>query len=184
MTATEVAGIGAFGASVVLAGLAYVQIRQARGWARAQLQPVVLAYPWGATSHLMSDEPQPWVVRYYLRNDGLGPALDVEHGIEADGLEIPWFQQEPDGGGARYRTVIVGESLPPGYPPPPNEAPQAARLLEIPMESPPQQVAYWTRFSNAYGERFVTRNYFDPSRPAELRRLSWYGRRRERRKAT
>jgi hypothetical protein len=134
-------------------------VRQA---ARAQLQPIVFAHGWGPP--LTGGDVPPGRIRlnYYLRNEGVGPALDVEHGISVGGVEMTI-----DDAGARYRTLSVGESAPPGYP---NSA--AFGPLHVMALNTEPDLFYWARFSNVFGDRFEVRNFPDASRAAGFRRLT------------
>ena len=125
--------------------------------ARAQLQPIVFTHAWQGIL-LRQGEPLP-SFRYYLKNEGVGPALDVEHGIRTD-------EHEYTSGGerTRYRTLSADEAVPAGFP----EAGGTLAPLEVQGPHEQGEVVYWSRFSNVFGERFETRNYWDASKPAEF----------------
>jgi hypothetical protein len=90
--------------------------------ARAQLQPMVFAHA-DKIDALAEDQPNaaplgwpklnPYRLGpgqigfgYRLKNEGTGIALNIEHGMEIDGREIP-FQ-----GGMRFRALRPGEAQP------------------------------------------------------------------------
>lgn len=97
---------------------------------------------------------------YGLKNEGAGIALNIEHGVEIDGQELPL------NGGDRFRALRPGESQPA-----PEQYPWAvvADQRNIPAEW--KSRVYWARFDNVFGERFETRNPTDPTQPAEFNRI-------------
>ena len=129
--------------------------------ARAQLQPIVFAHGYGpprSAAHLPVGSA---VFRYYLKNEGVGPALDVEHGVRFGQREHTVDDQK-----YRYRTLSSGEEVPPGYPKQPDGSP-----IEVEARHNDEELLYWARFSNVFGERFETRNYLSASKPAEFLRI-------------
>jgi hypothetical protein len=149
--------------TVVLAFVAVIQMREARKSneavreaARAQLQPIVFAHGFAGPTKT----PDGWATRYryWLKNEGVGPALDVEHGVRVGEDELTI-----DDHGSRYRTLSAGESVPEGYP----ATSQAFSPLEL-IAAEHGDPIYWTRYSNIFGDRYETRNYSDASQPAEF----------------
>jgi len=131
-----------------------------RSAARAQLQPIVFAHGMSSGDRDAAGNKR---FQYYLANEGVGPALDVEHGIKLSGREYPF------GGGdsaMRVRTLAAGEIEPPGFP-------QAVsnQLGPYGVDAPfdGQGVTYWTRFSNVFGDRFEVLNPDVPTTPAVFR---------------
>jgi hypothetical protein len=167
-----IGGLGAFLATIALACLAFRQMgkldRQAdavREAARAQLQPLVFAQGVGVSKR---DAEGNSTFYYVIRNDGVGPALDVEHGI------MLGEERRPFGGGEsgmRFRTLAAGEQVPG---PRPENAPLDYTGPEpLSVEGPWQEraFAFWARFDNVFGERFETVNGMDPTIPAEFCRV-------------
>ncbi len=103
--------------------------------------------------------------RYFLSNEGLGPALNVEHGVSIGDREFP-FGGDP---GMQFTTIRAHEFLPAldhGA-----VDPIPSRCISLPIKlvdcegSPP---VYWCRFESVFGEKWDTRNPTDPTQPAEL----------------
>ena len=88
--------------------------------ARAQLQPMVFAHadafrtwPPTAADELRGERQNEYELGpgqigfgYRLKNEGTGIALNIEHGVEIDGHEIPFE------GGMRFRALRPGEAQP------------------------------------------------------------------------
>lgn len=148
-------------------GAAMDQNEALRDSSRAQLQPIVFAHGLGDSvtdpmNPAMRNLPPGRIrVTYHLRNEGVGPALDVEHGISVGGVE-----STPEDAGARFRTLAAGEEAPPMRP-----NLQYAPLYVDVLNAEPDLV-YWTRFSNVFNDRFEVLNYPDGSRPAVFRMIS------------
>src|SRR5262249_1272447 len=161
--------------TVVLALLAYFQIRagraqgeatlaiagQTREAAERQWQPRVISSPWGEPKRGTGDDaaPDEMAVGYSLKNEGTGPAFNVEHAAELGGRLHP----SPEVG--QYRAMTAGEDLPPM-----RDTSGAIRTLKplvvgVKTADWNDDVVYWTRFENLLGERFEVRNYFDLTRP-------------------
>lgn len=145
-----------------------LQIDVTREGAARQWYPLVYAHeaepPGGAAG-----EEDKVVCSYYLRNEGLGPALNIEHGVEVWGTE--WLFQR----GSQFRSVQPGASIPPS--PEGEELP--GELLEkripegsfYPDDEVPDDVVYWCRYESLFGDRWETRNSNSPFVPPEIRRL-------------
>lgn len=141
------------------------QNKTAAAAARAQLQPIVFAHGWGDPKKGPPHAPEGKVrVDYYLSNEGVGPALDVEHGISVGGVE-----STPNDAGSRYRTMSVGETAPPEFPNP--STPVRFFALGVVVLNTEPDLVYWARFSNVFGDRFEVLNYPEASRPAVFRPL-------------
>jgi hypothetical protein len=108
---------------------------------------------------------------YYLRNEGLGPALNIEHGVEV------WGSSWPFGGRSarQFRSVQPGETIPPmevG-----ESEPSEFIEKHVPEneffrdEETPDEVVYWCRFESLFGDRWETSNSNDPSQAPQIRRL-------------
>lgn len=108
---------------------------------------------------------------YFLRNEGLGPALNLEHGVEV------WGQSWPFGGAQtrQFRSVQPGCSIPPtddGDPEPGNFIVRHIPELSFYADDEcPDEVVYWCRFESLFGDRWETRNSSDPTQPPEILRL-------------
>jgi len=157
-------------ATAVLAGVAVAQIRasgkqsaDALLAATRQLQPIVLAHAFagGGPFPGLTEEVE---FRYYLSNEGLGPALNVEHGITLGEREYP-FGGDP---GMQFRTIRAGE-----YAPPLDDAGAVSGYIRVHVASSESDgtAAYWCRFENVFGERWETRNSTDPTRAPVFRRI-------------
>ena len=169
-------------ATVALAVLAYFQIRagrqqtgaalaiarEAREAAERQWQPQVFAHAWyGPVPGDGSDAaPNEVAVPYSLGNEGTGPAFNVEHGVEVGGNRHTL-------GDRQYRSIAAGQSIPPMYDTMGMPVTGAPIVVGVKLtEWDGDDVVYWTRFENLLGERFEVRNFPDPARPAEFRRLT------------
>jgi hypothetical protein len=160
-------------ATVVLATLAYIQIRAGRAQtkelreaAERQWQPRVFAHGWGLEFKITIpvDNPGEGVAGYYLSNEGTGPAFNVEHGVEVAG------RRYTPGAGLLERMVRAGQEIPPML-----DAvglPVSLTPIQVAIgQEKPESIVYWTRFENLLGERFEVLNFSDPTRPAEFHRL-------------
>lgn len=108
---------------------------------------------------------------YYLRNEGLGPALNIAHGIEV------WGRTWAFGGAQerQFRSVQPTASIPPALPG--EETPDEFIVKHIPAaefyvdDEVPEEVVYWCRYESLFGDRWETRNSSDPGQPPEIKRL-------------
>jgi hypothetical protein len=168
---TAVGGFSAAIATIVLAGLAYWQMRATREQAvitkeaaARQVFPLVYAHDWRGP-HPTQGEIE---FRYYLTNEGLGPALNVEHGVTVDAKEYVFGAQET---GFMFRTIQPGEYLPPRPVGSSDPAPPAALTVRVPKSDlaggMPAEVIYWCRYETLFGERWETRNSSDPTKSPE-----------------
>jgi hypothetical protein len=148
------------------------QVEIAREATARQWYPLVYAHEGeqpGADPDLLSNEHIGCF--YYLANEGLGPALNVEHGVEI------WEQQWPFGGTQtrQFRSVQPGMSIPPAVNA--HDTPEEFIVKHIPTsqfypdDEVPDEVVYWCRYESLFGDRWETRNSNDPTRPPEIRRL-------------
>jgi hypothetical protein len=151
------------------------QVAETREAVSRQLQPYVLIHE--RNSEVLDDE---YGLFYFLRNEGLGPALNIEHGVAIAGRTWVWSGEvgkEPPSGSPRFRAVPAGETLPQG--PLVREGPDLVpttkfRLAIVRDEASPSEIPereYWCRFDNLFGERWETRNSSDPVKEQEIRRL-------------
>lgn len=125
---TAIGGVGTLVATLILAGLASAQMRATRRQSDAaldqaryareqaevtreaaerQVYPRVYAHEWKGL--IWDEDEEAFAVRYYLSNEGLGPALDVEHGCVIAGREYVFGYDGP----FMFRSVQPGEFLPP-----------------------------------------------------------------------
>lgn len=145
-----------------------------RDAARAQLQPIVFAHGHGGAISGPNDELDLDVGEiaflYYLSNEGTGPALNIEHGVECGGVDHEF------GGGMQFRTARAGEFLPPldqatRQPVPSQFLSVVIAERELPARWRSSGRTYWARFENVFGEQFETRNPTDPRQPAAFMRM-------------
>jgi len=175
-------------ATVGLAALAYWQImagkkqaaeqgeaalelaRETRNAAERQWQPRVFAHAWHGEP-VKGDGDNAAVgemaVRYFLQNEGTGPAFNVEHGVEVAGKLHTWNDWQ-------YRSMRAGEAIPPLYDV--TTQPVAVTPIVVGVNAGEwhdgKGLMYWTRFENLLGERFEVRNPPDATVPAEFRRVA------------
>jgi hypothetical protein len=171
-------------ATVALAVLAYRQItagqaqikeqadaalalaRETREAAERQWQPRVFAHAWHGPVRGDGDNaaPDEMAVRYYLSNEGTGPAFNVEHGIDVAGTPHTWENRQ-------WRTMRAGEAIPPIPDPIRQPVPDSPLVIGVRLTDWDEDITYWTRFENLLGERFEVRNPPDATTPAEFRRV-------------
>jgi hypothetical protein len=141
-------------------------VRETREAAGRQWQPRVFAHGWFGRYPKDNISPDEMAIPYYLTNEGTGPAFNVEHGIELAGKVTTWKDQ-------LHRTIRAGEEIPPVRHPPAGPRGVAPMVVNVKMGGKSQaDIVYWARFENLLGERFEVRNFPDPTRPAEFRRVS------------
>jgi hypothetical protein len=163
-------------ATVLLAALAYIQIRAGRAQTREfreaaerQWQPRVFVHGWHGPKRGDGDlaAPDEMAVPYYLSNEGVGPAFNVEHGITVNGTAHTWndWQWPNMRAGDFIPALNVGATQP---------VPSSAIVVAVKMSEwgDGQDLVYWARFENLLGERFEVRNHQDPTAPAEFRHVS------------
>jgi hypothetical protein len=146
-----------------------------RDAARAQLQPIVFAHAYGAAVRGPDDTLDlgdgDVGFPYYIANEGTGPALDVKHGVEVEGIDHPF------GGGMGYRTLRPEESAPP-LDQTTGKLVVIRPLMVVLREEdllpgwPTAVGTYWARFENVFGEQFETRNPTDPLQSAAFMRTT------------
>lgn len=154
-----IAGVAAALTTVVLAFFAWGETRASAQQARltlrtvrAQVQPVVFAretreIDWGSKKSSCVSFP------YYLRNDGLGVALEISHGIRIGALTAP------GGNTASLQPRQVSDTF-------------ASRIdrAQLPDDGTDLPVSYWVQFKNVFGEAFET-VWSDGAEPASFRSL-------------
>ena len=196
-TLTAIGGLGAFGASVVLAVLAFFQMRATRIQSRAaleqaqtarhqaeitkeaaarQIYPLVYAHEWKGPK--WDGDEEAFAMRYYLSNEGLGPALNVEHGVRVGSVEFHFGHEGP----YMFRSIQPGEFLPPLGDEASDPVPSIpiTRLItrdeyygtgEAAVHKRPQELVYWCRYENLFGDRWETLNSSNPTKRPGVRRL-------------
>jgi type II secretory pathway pseudopilin PulG len=142
--------------------------RETRQAAERQWQPRVFAHAWKGPVKGDGDNaaPDEIAVRYFLQNEGTGPAFNVEHGVEVAGKLHTWNDWQ-------YRSMRAGEAIPLMFDPggfPVSKSPIVVGVKEAEWNDG-AGLLYWTRFENLLGERFEVRNPPDATKPAEFRRL-------------
>lgn len=195
---TAIGGVCAAIASVVLAFLAYRQMKAtreqseaaldqprtskeqaliAKDAAAAQVYPLVYAHEWKGT--VWDEGEQAFAVRYYLSNEGLGPALNVEHGVKIGRVEFMFGRDEP----YMFRSVQPGEFLPPLDPERPDPVPpqpitrnvERRDMYLLGPAGASQQIGemlYVCRYENLFGDRWETVNSNDPQKRPTVRRIT------------
>ena len=102
-------------------------------------------------------------VGYRLKNEGTGPAFNVEHGVWVAGNLHVWGQ---------YPSMVAGEELPPML-----SSGQLVKHTPIVVGVKLTEwdeghgLIYWTRFENLLGERFAVLNYPEAMLPADFLRV-------------
>jgi hypothetical protein len=149
------------------AAAALTVAQETREAAERQWQPRVFAHAWHGPVRGDGDNaaPDEMAVRYYLSNEGTGPAFNVEHGIEVAGIPYTWEDRQ-------WRTVRAGEAIPSIPDPIRQPVPDSPIVIGIKLTEWNEDIIYWTRFENLLGERFEVRNPPEATRPAEFRRVS------------
>ncbi|MGH2742278.1 MAG: hypothetical protein ACREX8_03210 [Gammaproteobacteria bacterium] len=194
---TAIGGVGAFLASVVLAFLAFLQMKATRRQSQAaldqvtaakeqaevtreaaarQVYPLVYAHEWKGP--VWDEDEESFAMRYYLSNEGLGPALNVEHGIEVGKVEFVFGHEGP----YMFRSIQPGEFLPPLDPSTPDPVPPLHITRHVERRDyyatgeagphqRPAEIVYICRYEDLFGDRWETRNSNDPTRRAAVSRL-------------
>lgn len=176
---TAIGGLGAFLATIVLAGVAAYQARQSRNQAVAmreqvevalaqdrtlremtsvQLRPVVHAHPCSrwvtGPDERLGIGPREMALAYSLSNDGSGVALRVQHGVNIGGVV------EAPGYGKRIDALRAGEHVPAGGL---TRARRPAELLivsvhqeEVPSNYAILPLTYWVKYESVLGEQLQT----------------------------
>jgi len=147
------------------AAAALTVARETREAAERQWQPRVFVHAWhGPVPGDGNDAaPDEMAVRYYLSNEGTGPAFNVEHGVEVAGKLHTWEDRQ-------WRTMRAGEAIPPMFDTIGQPVSLSPIVVGVKKSEWSEDIVYWTRFENLLGERFEVRNFPDPTRPAEFRR--------------
>jgi hypothetical protein len=111
---------------------------------------------------------------YYLSNEGVGAALNIEHGVELDGRRYPFG----GGDGMQFRSCQPGEFLPPVPADALQPVPRDALRVAIPNETyerdhgpdPTERPTpvYYCRYQSLFRRRWETRNPADPQRPPQV----------------
>jgi hypothetical protein len=194
---TAIGGVGAFLATLGLAVLAFFQMRATRQQSRAALEqvtavreqadamrevaarqvyPLVYAHEWHGP--IWDNDEQAFAMRYYLSNEGLGPALNIEHGVRVGAKEFIFGHRDP----YRFRSIQPGEFLPPLDPADPNPVPpghltrfvQRNDYYATGVAGPhlrPSEIVYICRYEDLFGDRWETANSNDPTTRVAVRRL-------------
>jgi hypothetical protein len=103
-------------------------------------------------------------VSYRLKNEGTGPAFNVEHGVWVAGkLHVL----------GQYPSMVAGEELPPML----DTSGQLVKLSPLMVGVKLTEwhegygLVYWTRFENLLGERFAVLNFPQDTLPAAFLRV-------------
>lgn len=187
---TAIGGVGAFLAAVVLAFFGYRQMKATQRQSDATLEqaqatrdavaqqtyPLVYAHQWKPMN--WEKEEEAFVFRYYLSNEGLGPALNVEHGICVGEEEFLYGYEEA----LLFKSLQPGEFAPPLDPSFPDPVPLTCleRVVQMPdlyatgeagHSKRLTEVIYFCRYENLFGDRWETRVSNAPSKAAEVQQL-------------
>jgi hypothetical protein len=149
------------------AAAALAVAQETRQAAERQWQPRVFVHGRGHPTRGTGDDaaPDEMAVAYYLSNEGTGPAFNIEHGIEVGGRPYTWNDRQ-------WPSMRAGEFIPQLDHDAAQPVPSSAIVVGVPIAEWNDDLTYWSRFENLLGERFEVRNYADPTRPSEFRRLS------------
>jgi hypothetical protein len=142
--------------------------RETREAAERQWQPRVFVHAWHGPKPGDGTDAAPgeMAVRYYLSNEGTGPAFNVEHGVRVKGKPHTWDDRQ-------WRNMRAGEFIPALERGGTQPVPPSAIVVGVKLDEwDEDDYVYWARFENLLGDRFEVRNYPDPTRPAEFRRLT------------
>jgi hypothetical protein len=149
------------------AAAALAVARETREAAERQWQPRVFVHAWHGPVRGDGDNaaPDEMAVRYYLTNEGTGPAFNVEHGVEVAGKLHTWEDRQ-------WRTMRAGEAIPPMFDAIGQPVSISPIVVGVKLADWNEDIIYWARFENLLGERFEVRNPPDPTKAAEFRRVS------------
>lgn len=126
-----------------------------------QTYPLVYAHQRQAMS--WEQEESAFVFRYYLSNEGLGPALNVEHGVLIGGTEFVFGYEQP----LPFKSLQPGEAAPPLDPSVSDPVPPTSleRFVqrddlygtgEASISKPLAEAFYFCRYEGLFGERWET----------------------------
>jgi hypothetical protein len=140
--------------------------REAREAAQRQWQPRVFMHAWHGPERGDGTNAAPYemAVRFYLSNEGTGPAFNVKPWVEIGGQPHTWEDRQ-------YRTMRVDEFCPALAPGPTQPVPQSFLTIGVKVTEWAEDVVYCVEFENLLGERFEVRNYPEATRPADFRRV-------------
>lgn len=187
---TAIGGMGAFLAAAVLAVFGHrqmkatqrqsdaslVQAEVTREGVAKQTYPLVYAHQRKAMS--WDQEEDAFAFRYYLSNEGLGPALNVEHGVLIGDTEFVFGYEQP----LPFKSLQPGELAPPLDSSMPDPVPPTSlerfvqrddlyRTGEAGVSHPLAEAVYFCRYESLFGERWETRTSSLPSKKPDVRRL-------------
>ena len=187
---TAIGGVGAFLAAAVLAVSSHRQMKATQKQSDASLAqaeatregvakqtyPLVYAHQWKAMS--WEQEEDAFAFRYYLSNEGLGPALNVEHGLLIGETEFVFGYEQP----LPFKSLQPGEFAPPLNPSVPDPVPPNSlerfvqrddlyRTGEAGVSQPLAETIYFCRYESLFGERWETRTSSLPSKQPDVSRL-------------
>jgi hypothetical protein len=146
-----------------------------RNAAHAQVQPIVFAHAVGPPLRGPDDtydlSERQVAFPYYLRNEGVGTALNVRHGVSILNI-ISEF-----GEGMELRALRAGETVPPvdavtGQPVVVRSFSACFEESDLPRGWERETFIYWTRFENPFGTTFEISNPSDPRQSAALMQIT------------
>jgi hypothetical protein len=161
---------------LIIAGLALV-VAALSAWIslvneRKRTQPIVVAHE----DHPRRFSPDPqtsaWVVDSHLTNEGGGPSFNVRFGVEFHGVRYPYRLRDTDPESGNVQRVIrPGERRPQPDGSWPILVDSGALWTSAEKGDPDPGRVYWSRYENAQGKVWETRNPGDRSARLDIRRV-------------
>jgi hypothetical protein len=161
-----VTAVTAATAAAISAGIAAWQGLLMKRSERNRTQPIVVAYEQGEATR----EKGQLIFHLYLVNEGVGPALDVRFGVLLEKVEYRYIPRPAGahGTGDVPRALGPGRRFPPGGGLYELVVPDTTRSGEsLALE----RHVCWCRYRNAFGQRWETRNSWQPDVELEIERL-------------
>ncbi|HZQ63608.1 MAG TPA: hypothetical protein VFA66_00070 [Gaiellaceae bacterium] len=135
---------------------------------RRRTQPIVIAHAVGQARFAAQGDGV--VLDVHLTNEGGGTAFNVRFGVEYAGVRFPWKHaaSDPDSG-SRQRIVKAGEREPAEGSTFAIPIPHARAMLGEPVDD--DNRVYWSRYENAFGRVWETRNPWQRAEDLDIRRV-------------
>jgi hypothetical protein len=199
---TAIGGAGAFLATVVLAVLAYFQIRA--GWAQAREgkeqsdAALAIAREQSAAALAVARETREaaerqWQPRVFVHGWHGGPKPGDGDNVAPNEMAVPYYLSNEGTGPAfnvehgvevngkpytfndwQWPSMRAGEFIPQLDVNATQPVPSSAIAVGVPLArwGDGSDLVYWSRFENLLGERFEVRNHQDPTRATEFLTLT------------
>jgi hypothetical protein len=146
---------------------------------RRRGQPIVIAHEEGPRRFGRGSEGTWWAVDAYMTSEGAGPAFNVRFGVEFAGVRYPYrlHTDDPDSGNLQ-RVLPPGKRCPESgsWPILIDSLSMWGRAAESDEGELDAKRVYWTRYENAQGQTWETRNPGDRSSKLDIRRIRRPGR--------